>query len=184
MPRLADLAIALPLGLLALPVILVAMLAIRISSPGPAFFSQERVGWREKTFRCHKLRTMYEGTRSVPTHEVGEKAVTPVGRLLRRLKVDELPQLWNVLRGEMSLVGPRPCLLTQKELIDYRREFGLYALRPGITGLAQLRGIDMSNPKSCAEADAEYLGKRSPGMDFEILVMTLIGRKTGIGSAP
>jgi O-antigen biosynthesis protein WbqP len=176
MRRALDLALALPLAVLALPVVLAAAVWIRLSSRGPAFFSQERVGRHERPFRCRKLRTMYQGTRSMPTHEVSADAVTPVGRVLRRLKLDELPQLWNVIRGEMSLVGPRPCLPVQTELIERRRKLGVYALRPGITGLAQLSGIDMSDPKGCAEADAEYMRTSSPWMDFKILVMTLTGK--------
>jgi O-antigen biosynthesis protein WbqP len=121
---------------------------------------------------------MHQGTKSLPTHEVGEKAITKAGRTLRRLKLDELPQLWNVLKGEMSLVGPRPCLPTQGELIERRRELGVYALRPGITGLAQVRGIDMSDPNKCAAADAEYLKHRSLRLDAEIILKTLGGRKS------
>lgn len=175
MQRSFDLALALPLAVLAFPVVLVAAAWIRLTSSGPAFFSQERVGRHEKPFRCRKLRTMYLGTRSVPTHEIGEDAVTPAGRVLRRLKLDELPQLWNVLTGEMSLVGPRPCLPTQTALIERRRELGVYALRPGITGLAQLSGIDMSDPKRCAETDAEYMRTRSLWTDTRILLTTLTG---------
>jgi O-antigen biosynthesis protein WbqP len=175
MKRLFDLTLALPLGLLALPVIVAAAAWIRLSSPGPAFFPQERVGRQERTFRCRKLRTMRQGTSSLPTHEVGAQAITSAGRVLRRLKIDELPQLWNVLVGEMSLVGPRPCLPMQQELIARRRELGVHALRPGITGLAQLRGIDMSDPAKCAAADAEYLRLRTLRMDLGILLGTLIG---------
>jgi O-antigen biosynthesis protein WbqP len=178
MKRLFDLALALPLALLALPVILAAAAWIRLSSPGPAFFAQERVGRHEKPFRCLKLRTMRHGTLSLPTHEVGARAVTPAGRVLRRLKLDELPQLWNVAVGEMSLVGPRPCLPVQTELIERRRALGVHALRPGITGLAQARGIDMSDPGKCAEADAEYLRTRSLRMDIAIMLRTLTGGGT------
>ncbi|TIS62136.1 MAG: sugar transferase, partial [Mesorhizobium sp.] len=98
------------------PVVLVAMLAIRATSPGPAIFSQPRVGRDGALFACHKLRTMQRDTPSLPTHEAPAGSVTAVGKLLRRTKIDELPQLWNVLKGEMSLVGPRPCLPTQAEL--------------------------------------------------------------------
>jgi O-antigen biosynthesis protein WbqP len=176
MQRLFDLALALPLALLSLPVIVVAAAWIRLTSPGPAFFSQLRVGRHEKPFRCRKLRTMHQGTASLPTHEVDAQSVTAAGHFLRRLKLDELPQLWNVLTGEMSLVGPRPCLPMQRELIARRRELGVYALRPGITGLAQLRGIDMSDPNRCANADAEYLATRSIWMDMRIVLGTALGR--------
>jgi O-antigen biosynthesis protein WbqP len=178
MKRAFDLALSVPLALLACPLVAAAAIWIRLSSPGPALFVQERVGQHEKPFRCLKLRTMYEGTKSLPTHEVDGQAVTTAGRMLRRLKLDELPQLWNVIKGEMSLVGPRPCLLTQKELIEHRRALGVYELRPGITGLAQVEGIDMSDPKRCAEKDAEYLRIQSLGLDMRIIIETFIGRRS------
>ena len=175
MKRAFDLALAIPLAVLALPVVVAAAAWIRLTSPGPALFAQQRIGRHEKPFRCLKLRTMHQGTKSLPTHEVGKGAVTKAGRVLRRLKLDELPQLWNVIKGEMSLVGPRPCLPTQTELIERRRALGVYALRPGITGLAQIKGIDMSDPQKCAETDAEYLKSRSLRLDVEIIVRTLAG---------
>ena len=155
------------------PVLLLAMLAIRASSPGPALFSQIRVGQTGTLFRCHKLRTMYLGTPSLPSHEAPANSVTAVGKTLRSFKIDELPQLWNVLNGEMSLVGPRPCLPTQTELIERRRQLGVLSALPGITGLAQIRGIDMSDPKLCAETDAEYLETASIGLDIRILIGTI-----------
>ncbi len=154
------------------PVLLLAMLAIRASSPGPALFSQIRVGQNGTLFRCHKLRTMYLGTPSLPSHEAPANSITAVGKVLRRTKIDELPQLWNVLNGEMSLVGPRPCLPTQTELIERRRQLGVLSALPGITGLAQIRGIDMSDPKLCAETDAAYIKTASIGVDVRILLGT------------
>ncbi|TIV91988.1 MAG: sugar transferase, partial [Mesorhizobium sp.] len=100
-------------------------------------------------------------------------SVTAVGKVLRATKVDELPQLWNVLEGEMSLVGPRPCLPTQTELIGHRQRLGVLAALPGMTGLAQIKGIDMSDPKLCAETDAAYLKAASIGFDLRILLGTL-----------
>ena len=121
MKRIADIVIAL-LGLpVALPLILVCVVLVKWSSPGPAIFRQTRVGLREQPFTCYKLRTMYIDTRDLPSHETAASAVTPTGRWLRRLKLDELPQLWNILRGDMSFVGPRPCLPSQVELIKARR---------------------------------------------------------------
>jgi len=117
---------------------------------------------------------MLVGTASLPTHQISGPAITPAGRVLRRTKIDELPQLWNVLIGNMSLVGPRPCLPTQDELISHRQRLGVYALKPGISGLAQIRGIDMSDPRVCAEADAEYLRTKSIGLDLRILLRTFI----------
>ena len=154
------------------PVVLVAILVIRSTSPGPAIFSQVRVGRHGRLFSCHKLRTMRRGTPSLPTHEAPVGSVTVVGKVLRRTKIDELPQLWNVLRGEMSLVGPRPCLPTQTELVERRRSLGVLAALPGITGLSQVRGIDMSDPRRCAETDAAYVGAASIGLDFRILLGT------------
>ncbi|MER9652425.1 sugar transferase [Mesorhizobium sp. M0152] len=155
------------------PVLLLAVLAVRASSPGPVIFSQTRVGRGGVLFRCHKLRTMYQGTPSLPSHEAPANAVTSVGKLLRKFKLDELPQFWNVLKGEMSLVGPRPCLPTQTELIECRERLGVSAALPGITGLAQIKGIDMSNPQLLAETDAAYLKAASFWLDLRILVGTL-----------
>ena len=171
--RAFDLVVAASMLVVSSPVLLVAMLAIKASSPGPALFSQARVGQGGVPFRCHKLRTMYRGTPSLPTHEAPSHSVTAVGKALRRAKIDELPQLWNVLKGEMSLVGPRPCLPTQVELVERRRALGVLSALPGITGLAQVRGIDMSDPKLCAETDAAYLKTASLGLDLKILLGTV-----------
>ncbi|MER8829451.1 sugar transferase [Mesorhizobium sp. M0938] len=171
--RIFDLAVAAPLLLITSPFLLIAGLAIRLSSPGPALFSQTRVGRDGRLFRCHKLRTMVLGTPSLPSHEAPANSVTAVGKVLRRFKLDELPQLWNVLKGEMSLVGPRPCLPTQTELIEYRKQLGVSSMLPGITGLAQIRGIDMSAPLLCAETDAAYLKAASFGLDVRILLGTI-----------
>ena len=170
--RVLDLAVAAPMLVVAAPILLVAMLAIRATSPGPAIFSQTRVGRGGALFACHKLRTMHRETPSLPTHEAPANAVTAVGRALRATKIDELPQLWNVLSGEMSLVGPRPCLPTQTDLIERRRQLGVLTALPGITGLAQIKGIDMSDPKLCAETDAAYLRAASIGLDLRILLGT------------
>lgn len=171
--RTFDLVGATLLLLVTSPVLLIALLSVRVSSPGSALFSQMRVGRDGALFRCHKLRTMYLGTPSLPTHEAPANAVTPVGRILRAYKLDELPQLWNVLKGEMSLVGPRPCLPTQTELIERRAELGVLSAPPGITGLAQIQGIDMSTPRLLAETDAEYLKMASIGSDLRILLRTI-----------
>ena len=170
--RALDLAVAAPMLVVAAPILLVAMLAIRATSPGPAIFSQTRVGREGALFACRKLRTMHRETPSLPTHEAPADSVTVVGKVLRATKIDELPQLWNVLKGEMSLVGPRPCLPTQTELIERRRQLGVLAVLPGITGLAQIKGIDMSDPKLCAETDAAYIEAASVGLDLKILLGT------------
>lgn len=174
--KIFDLAGAAVLLVVTSPVLLLAVIAVRVSSPGPVLFSQTRVGRDGALFRCHKLRTMYQGTPSLPTHEAPSSAVTSAGKVLRKFKLDELPQFWNVLRGEMSLVGPRPCLPSQTELIECRRRLGVLEALPGITGLAQIRGIDMSNPRLLAETDATYLRTASLWLDLRILFGTLYRR--------
>lgn len=161
------------------PVILVLVPVIRLDSPGPAIFRQKRVGIRGEIFTCYKLRTMKTGTRQVATHEINKSALTTLGRFLRASKIDELPQLYNVLRGEMSLVGPRPCLPVQEDLIRERARLGVFSLLPGITGLGQVRGIDMSNPALLAECDAEYLANRSFEYDLQLIWRTLRGGGQG-----
>jgi O-antigen biosynthesis protein WbqP len=168
---------------LAIPVLAIAGLLIKATSPGPVIFAQKRVGRGEKLFTCYKLRTMRSDADELPTHEVGVRFVTPLGRFLRRSKLDELPQLWNVLRGEMSLVGPRPCLPTQTMLIELRRERGIFGLRPGITGIAQVKGIDMSDPQRLVECESEYLRRQSVLDDFAILVRTLLPKCGGGATA-
>lgn len=164
-------------GLLILwPVILVLVLVIRRQSHGPGIFSQERIGRGGRVFVCHKLRTMHQGAPNVPTHMASAAQVTPLGSLLRKTKLDELPQLWNVLRGEMSFVGPRPCLPSQATLIEERQKRGIFTIRPGITGLAQINSIDMSDPVKLAKVDAEYVRTRSFVLDMEILFKTVFGR--------
>lgn len=179
MKRAADIIITL-IGLpIAVPVMLLCMALVRCSSQGPVIFRQTRVGLHEKPFTCYKLRTMYADTRDAPSHETAASAVTPVGKWLRRLKLDELPQLWNILRGEMSFVGPRPCLPSQTELIEARRARGLYAIRPGITGVAQVAGIDMSDPLKLAEADVVYLEDMSLLADLRLIAATAFGAGQG-----
>lgn len=172
--RLFDLAVAVLLLLPVTAVVLVLALVVRLGSPGAPIFSQGRVGRGERLFLCRKLRSMRSGTPSVATHDAPRDAVTPVGRVLRKFKLDELPQIWNVVKGEMSLVGPRPCLASQAELVRHRRDRGVFRLRPGITGLAQLRGIDMSTPGPCAEADAEYTATATLALDLRLLAATVL----------
>ena len=176
MKRVVDIAIALPLLILTSPLMALAIVGIRLTSRGPGLFAQTRLGRGAEPFQCYKLRTMQAGTASVPTHEVPAAAITPIGAFLRKYKIDELPQLWNVLTGEMSLVGPRPCLPSQQDLIDRRQGLNVYSVRPGITGLAQIRAIDMSDPAECANADAEYLAKATGCLDAQILLRTLFRR--------
>ncbi|MGB3389413.1 MAG: sugar transferase [Pseudaminobacter sp.] len=163
----------------AAPIILCCALIIRLSSRGPAIFCQTRVGLHERPFTCLKLRTMYADTRDAPSHETQASAITPIGHFLRRTKLDELPQLWNILVGEMSFVGPRPCLPTQTELIIARRKRGLYSIRPGITGVAQVAGVDMSDPERLAQLDAAYLEDISLRTDLRLIAATVFGAGRG-----
>jgi O-antigen biosynthesis protein WbqP len=123
---------------------------------------------------------MYSGTANLPTHQVKASAVTSLGELLRRFKVDELPQLWNVLLGDMSLVGPRPCLPSQTELVEARKRLGVFAVRPGITGLAQVSGVDMSDANRLAEIDAQYVRTQSFVGDLRLVWATLRGQGVGV----
>lgn len=179
MKRLFDIVAAAGGLVLLSPLLLVLVVLIRRDSPGPAVFAQPRVGRDRRVFICRKLRTMREGTAHVPTHEAPQAQITRIGRFLRRTKLDELPQLWNVLVGEMSFVGPRPCLPSQELLVAERDRRGVYALRPGITGLAQIEGIDMSDPIRLAARDADYLATRSFVGDLAILMRTFVGQGGG-----
>src|SRR5947209_16259070 len=162
------------------PILLIVVIAIRLQSPGPAIFKQVRVGKAGRPFTCYKFRTMYSGTANLPTHEVQASSVTALGEHLRRFKVDELPQLWNVLIGDMSLVGPRPCLPSQVGLVEARRRLGVLDVRPGITGLAQASGIDMSDANRLAEVDAQYVRSHSLVGDFRLILATLRGQGVGV----
>lgn len=177
--RLLDILAALIGGILTFPLVLLAAVLVRLESPGPALFRQERVGRHEKSFVCFKLRTMVQGTRNVGTHDLSAASVTRVGRWLRRLKIDELPQLWNVLLGEMSLVGPRPCLPTQSRLVEERRVRGVYDVRPGITGRAQVIGLDMSTPVELSEEDAIWARRPNLGDYLRLVLLTVLGKGQG-----
>jgi lipopolysaccharide/colanic/teichoic acid biosynthesis glycosyltransferase len=142
-------------------------------------FVQSRVGQYGQVFRLLKLRTMSSVTKNLPTHMVSGADISTLGKIMRASKVDELPQLYNVLRGDMSLVGPRPCLPTQHELITERINMGVYEAKPGITGYAQVRGIDMSVPKKLALADHVYLQQQAVMLDISLLLRTVIGRGSG-----
>lgn len=177
--RFLDLALSSVGLVVTAPLVIGIIILLRVTSGGKVFFSQERVGKDEQPFVCHKFRTMHEGTRQAATHEISDDRVTRVGRVLRKTKLDEIPQLWNVLVGEMSLVGPRPCLPSQTELVSERRKRGVYQALPGITGLSQVEGIDMSDPDVLARRDEDYLKSWSIGLDFRILVKTVFGGGSG-----
>jgi O-antigen biosynthesis protein WbqP len=178
--RAFDLIAAMIGMIMGAPLIAVASIAIRFESKGSPIFAQRRVGTSGRTFTCYKLRTMYAGTAHLPTHHMQECAVTPLGMYLRRWKLDELPQLYNVLVGEMSLVGPRPCLPSQTRLIKAREQMGVHCVLPGITGLAQVRGIDMSDPGRLAAVDAEYAKNANFLGDLRLVIATLLGLGLGI----
>lgn len=166
-------------GLLFLSPLLLLLWVIGWFDNRSPLFLQERVGRYQQPFVLVKFRTMRPDTASVATHLADASAITPFGRFLRRTKLDELPQLWNVLRGEMSLVGPRPCLFNQEELIAERASLGVFAARPGITGLAQVQGIDMSTPALLARTDAEMLASLGLWNYFRFIFMTVLGKGAG-----
>jgi len=158
---------------------LVIIYCIGLADTGSPLFKQERVGRNKKPFTLVKFRTMKVDTASVASHLASTASITKLGGFLRRTKLDELPQLWNVLKGEMSLVGPRPNLFNQKELITARDELGVYTVRPGITGLAQVNEIDMSTPELLAKTDAEMIKTLSISHYFKYILQTVTGKGFG-----
>ena len=178
MLRLLDFLIAL-FGLLFGAPFLLVIYVIGLVDTGSPIFRQERVGCNQKPFILIKFRSMRPETASVASHLVDASAITSFGAFLRRTKLDELPQLWNVLKGEMSLVGPRPCLFNQTDLISERASLGVFDARPGITGLAQLNNIAMSTPKLLAETDARMLREMTLANYLKYLFITLSGKGYG-----
>lgn len=166
-------------GLVLIFPILLAIYFLGLFDTGAPLFRQERVGKHKKPFILIKFRTMRIDTASVASHLADVSAITPMGQFLRRTKLDELPQLWNVLKGDMSLVGPRPGLFNQTELINARQRNGVFSARPGITGLAQIKGIDMSTPELLAEIDSKMLANLSNLEYFRYIYLTVIGRGRG-----
>ena len=161
-----------------LPVLLVLMV-IGLFDTGSPIFRQVRVGRHQKPFTLVKFRTMKVDTASVATHLASSASITRFGHFLRKTKLDELPQLWNVLKGEMSLVGPRPGLFNQEELTAERARRGVYAVRPGITGLAQVTEIDMSTPALLAETDQKMIQSLTVADYFKYIFMTVAGKGAG-----
>jgi lipopolysaccharide/colanic/teichoic acid biosynthesis glycosyltransferase len=178
MTRLFDVVLSLAGLVVSAPVFLLLFVLVWFDTKFP-LFRQERVGRHQKPFTLVKFRTMRPDTASVATHLADASAVTKLGCFLRRSKLDELPQLWNVLKGEMSLVGPRPCLFNQAELIEERAARGVFAARPGITGLAQINGIDMSTPRLLAETDALMLRELDLSAYFSYIFKTVTGAGRG-----
>jgi len=173
--RSFDIALLVACGaVLAIPALLTVVL-VRATSQGPALHWSDRIGRGGRIFRMPKFRTMHVGTPQVATDKLAypESRLTPVGGILRKLSLDEIPQLWSVAKGDMSLVGPRPALFNQHELIEARRSRGIDALRPGITGWAQINGRDKISESRKIAPDLEYLQRHNLGFDFNILWLTL-----------
>lgn len=175
MKRLFDIALALvAIVFLALPLLLIAVL-VSITSRGPVLYWSQRVGLKNCIFLMPKFRTMRVETPVVPTHLLHkpERYLTPLGSLLRRLSIDELPQFWSILKGDMSFVGPRPALFNQVDLIALRTEHGVHEITPGLTGWAQVNGRDNLNIYQKVRLDVYYLRRQSFCFDLKILLMTI-----------
>ncbi|ATL93188.1 lipid carrier--UDP-N-acetylgalactosaminyltransferase [Aeromonas sp. CU5] len=171
-------------GLLLLWPILLIVTIIGLFDTGSPIFVQTRIGKHKKSFRLIKFRTMSVDTQSVASHLASTSSITKLGAFLRKTKIDELPQLINVLKGEMSLVGPRPNLFNQEELIKERDALGVYEVLPGITGLAQVQNIDMSTPALLAKTDRQMIDTLTLTSYFRYIIMTATGSGAGdaIGS--
>lgn len=173
--RFFDIFISISLLIVLFPILIIILL-LSFFDTGSPLFIQKRVGKHLQTFKLIKFRTFpVKETNNTPTHLADFGSVSPIGHFLRKSKLDELPQLWNVLLGQMSLVGPRPCLLNQEELIAYRRELNVFQVLPGITGLAQTQRIDMSTPQYLAEIDAKMIQDMSIPSYFKYLLLTFAG---------
>ena len=174
--RIEDVSIALAaLVILGLPMLLVAA-AIRLTSKGPALFRQKRFGKDKQLFTVYKFRTMStKAPKNMPTNSFtnADSYITPLGGVLRKLSIDELPQLLNVIKGEMSIVGPRPVIKTEKKLIDLRQKYQANSVKPGITGWAQVNGRDDLDDQRKAEMDGEYVQRLSFLTDVKIMIKTI-----------
>jgi O-antigen biosynthesis protein WbqP len=173
--RLFDIALALPVCLLATPLLVLLGILVRATSRGPAFYWSMRVGRDNRLIPMPKLRTMRNGAPEVATHlfDHAEQFLTPIGGFLRRSSLDELPQIFSILTGEMSFVGPRPALFNQDDLVELRARLGIQRLTPGLTGWAQVNGRDRLSLEEKVRFDAEYLEKQSFWFDLRILIMTI-----------
>jgi O-antigen biosynthesis protein WbqP len=176
MKRLFDLFLALTAGVILILPIMVMAAAVRLTSPGPALYWSERVGRHNRTFRMPKFRSMRIGTPPVATHLLQDPDawLTPIGAFLRKTSLDELPQLWSILAGDMSFVGPRPALFNQDDLVALRTERGVHELVPGLTGWAQVNGRDELPIPDKVALDVEYLRRRSFLFDLRILWLTAV----------
>ena len=184
MKRLMDLVLSL-LGLIIIsPVMLVLAIIIKCTSKGPVLFKQRRIGRFKKEFLIYKFRTMrVNAPKDVPTHMMTDAAlfITPVGKFMRKTSLDELPQLFNIIRGQMSIVGPRPALYNQHDLISLRERYGINRLRPGLTGWAQINGRDELPIPVKVKYDYYYLKNRSFWLDLKIIFRTFFKAISGKG---
>ncbi|MCL2322509.1 MAG: sugar transferase [Oscillospiraceae bacterium] len=157
------------------PIMLIVLLLIKLDGKGSVFFIQTRVGKNAKPFKIYKFRTMLISTPNMPTSllENSDKYITKIGKILRKTSIDEFPQVFNVLKGDMSFVGPRPVIESEKELIEKRIESGVYSLLPGLTGLAQINGRDKVSVIEKVKYDKEYLDNISPWLDIKIMFSTI-----------
>tara|TARA_B100001057_G_scaffold500965_1_gene619307 strand:- start:6237 stop:6776 length:540 start_codon:yes stop_codon:yes gene_type:complete len=162
------------LGLLILSPVIILLLIVGLFENGSPIFKQKRVGYNQKLFILIKLRTMKKETKSVATHLVNNSMITNYGSFLRLFKLDEITQLWNVFIGDMSFVGPRPCLLNQKKLILERKKRGVFKVKPGITGLAQISGITMETPTLLSKIDMKMIQKLNLYYYFYYILRTLL----------
>lgn len=178
MIRILDFIFSLFGLVLGFPVFII-LFVVGLFDTGSPIFTQERVGRGRKPFTLVKFRTMRKDTESVASHLASSASITKFGHFLRKTKLDELPQLWNVFKGEMSLVGPRPGLFNQEELTKERDERGVYSVRPGITGLAQINEIDMSTPKLLAETDRKMIDTLNISSYFKYILLTVTGKGSG-----
>lgn len=166
-------------GLILFSPILLSLIIVGFFDTGSPIFRQDRVGKGKQSFKLMKFRSMHVNAPSVATHLASSSSITRFGSFLRKSKLDELPQLWNVLVGDMSLVGPRPNLFNQEELILSRDSLGVYSVRPGITGLAQINKIDMSTPQLLAETDARMIQNLNILSYFKYIIFTIFGKGFG-----
>ncbi len=162
------------IGLVSLSPLFLVLVIFGFLDTGSPIFSQRRIGLAEREFTLYKLRTMKVGTADLSTHCVPESSITDWGRFLRKTKLDELPQLFNILLGHMSLVGPRPCLPTQQGLLDSRRVRGVFKVRPGLTGLAQIFDVDMATPHLLSKVDQYMIQRMSFTFYIALLVLTFL----------
>jgi len=182
--RVWDIFLVLILAPFWLPIFFVLAIVVKLSSPGPIFFTQKRYGRSKKFFQIYKFRSMYANApKDVPTHLLQDpaKLITPVGRFLRKTSLDELPQLFNILRGDISLVGPRPALWNQDDLMAERDKYGANDIPVGLTGLAQISGRDELPIETKAAFDGEYVKRMGFFYDLYILVRTALKAVIGSG---